>query len=209
MGKEVVALIIAKGKSNRLSKKNLRDFAGKPMFLHNLQKCLHLFPRVYVSSDDPDILLEAWQAGAIRIDRDKSLCADTTPNIPVYQHALERMGENVGAIVAVQANSPTIDQNLIAIAKRLMEMGTPEVMTVHPIARGYDYHSQLFYIYGSIWGIQADVLRNYGDPYKPNPKVLIEDPSCDIHDEDDFKQALAQLSPENRGLEEPKNLSLN
>lgn len=206
MGKDVVALIIAKGKSNRLPKKNLRDFNGKPMFLWNLEKCLNLFTRVYVSSDDPEILFEAWQAGAIRIDRDKSLCQDTTPNIPVYQHALERMGNNVQAIVAVQANSPTIDQNIIAVAKGLMEIGTPELMTVHPITRGYDYHSQLFYIYGSIWGIRADILKDYKDPYKPEPKVLIEDPSVDIHDEDDYRQALAQLSPENLGLEQPKNL---
>lgn len=195
--RDTVALIIAKGKSNRLPKKNLRNFNGKPMFLWNVEKCLNLFTRVYVSSDDPEILMEAWQAGAIRIERDKSLCTDTIPNIPVYQHALERMGENVQAIVAVQANSPTIDQNLIAVAKGLMEIGTPELMTVHPIVRGYSYHSQLFYIYGSIWGIRGDVLKEYGDPYKPNPKVLIEDPSVDIHDEADVVDALAQLSPEN------------
>lgn len=184
-------MILAKGQSKRLPGKNVRDFNGKPMFLWNLEKCLHHFNKVYVSSDDPEILLQAWQAGAIRIERDKSLGGET-PNIPVYQHALSQMGAGIDAIVAVQACSPTIESNLIGITKRLMEMGTPEVMTVYPIIRGEGYHDQHFYLYGSIWGVQADVLRNYSDPYQPNPRVLLEDKSVDIHDENDFNQALKQ-----------------
>lgn len=201
---DVVGLIIAKGKSERLPRKNLRNYNGKPMFLWNLEKMLKIFERVYVSSDDPNILFEAWQAGAIRIDRDKGL-GGHTPNIPVYQHALSRMGE-VDAVVAVQACSPNIDHNLIVTAKRLMEMGVPEVMTVHPIVRDESYHQQRFYLYGSIWGIKADLLKNYGDPYKPNPKVLIEDNSIDIHDEADFVDALHQLSPDGSGMDFLKHI---
>lgn len=185
-----MALILAKGESKRLPRKNMRNFNGKAMFLWNLEKCLRLFDRVYVSSDNEEILMQAWQAGAIRIDRDETLTGDT-PNIPVYQHALARMGK-VDAVVAVQACSPNLDQNLIAITKHLMESGVPEVMTVHPIIRGETYHEQCFYLYGSIWAVQADLLREYPDPYKPNPKVLLEDNSVDIHDEGDFNRALEQ-----------------
>jgi CMP-N-acetylneuraminic acid synthetase len=152
------------------------------MFMHNLEKCLRLFPKVYVSSDDEEILFEAWQAGAIRIERGEELCGDT-PNIPVYQHALKYM--DADAIVAVQANSPTVEPNTIAIVKRLMEMGVPEVMTHHPI-KGF------FKIYGSVWGISRERLETYGDPYNPKPEVFVEDKSVDIHTEEDLNQALCQ-----------------
>lgn len=148
------------------------------MFLNNVEKCLNLFPKVYVSSDDSEILFHSWNAGAITIERGPELCGET-PNIPVYQHALEQM-RDVDAIVAVQANSPTLDSNLIAVAKRLMEMGVPEVMTCHP-----DYS-----IYGSIWALSTQKLKNYGDPYNPQPDILIKDESVDIHNEDDLAKAL-------------------
>jgi CMP-N-acetylneuraminic acid synthetase len=36
--------------------KNCQDFCGKPMFIWNLEKCLDIFDRVYVSSDSDEIL---------------------------------------------------------------------------------------------------------------------------------------------------------
>lgn len=144
----------------------------------NLEKCLKLFPKVFVSSDDPEILEAAWHAGAVVISRPEDLCGDT-PNIPVYQHALQYMGD-VAGIVAVQANSPTIDLNLIAIAQHMMELGTDELMTCHKNRK----------IYGSIWAIKRDKLLKYGNPYRPKPNVLLVDTSIDIHTQADFDKAL-------------------
>lgn len=195
MEPSVAALILAKGESRRLPGKNVKDFAGKPMFLWNVEKCLSLFDKVYVSSDDERILFLAWQAGAIKIKRDTSLGGDV-PNIPVYQHALRNM-KDVSAIVAVQACSPTIDKNLIATTKRLLEMGVPEVMTCHPIERAQRYHDQNFKLYGSIWGLQADILRNYGNPYEPDPDALLVDTSIDIHNIYDYNDAIDEFYGKN------------
>ena len=52
----LVGLILAQGKSKRLEGKNRLLFKGKPMFLWNVEKCLKIFSRVYVSSDDDWIL---------------------------------------------------------------------------------------------------------------------------------------------------------
>jgi len=119
------------------------------MFIWNVEKCLKIFSRVYVSSDDDWILSEAENIGAIPIKRGEELCGDV-PNIPVYQHALTFMN-GVDGIIAVQANSPTIKSKLIMEAKRYMEIGVQEVLTFHPDGTKY----------GSIWGLSTKRLKEY------------------------------------------------
>lgn len=164
------------------------DFKGKPMFLWNVEKCLRIFDRVYVSSDSYRILEMATRAGAIAIHRGEELCGDV-PDIPVYQHALKKMGNPAG-VVAVHANNPTIESNLIAFAKRQLEMGVSEVMTCYPMTHGADYHKQHNAIYGSIRGFSVERLENYPDPYKPEPQVLIVDHSTEIETPESYEQAL-------------------
>ena len=173
-------LIIAKSDSKRLKNKNAKNFLGKPMFLWNVEKCVGIFEKTYVSSDSDAILKLAKKAGAIPIKRPKELCGNT-PNIPVYQHCWEQMGKPDG-IVAVQANSPAIDRRLIILAMRLLEFGNQEIMTCH---LNYD-------IYGSIWALTKERLFVYETDYEfrhPCPDILILDPSEDIHTLKDFKKA--------------------
>jgi CMP-N-acetylneuraminic acid synthetase len=160
------------------------------MFLVNTQKCLRIFDKVYVSSDSDEILNYADLVGAKCIKRPKELCGDV-PNIPVYQHALKKIG-SVDGIIAVQACSPNVERNLIVMVKKIMEMGVREVMTVHPIEHQKDYHQHNFKLYGSIWGIETELLRNYPDPYKPKPEVVLVDNSVDIHTPEDYQEALCQ-----------------
>jgi len=87
------------------------------------------------------------------------------------------------AIVAIQANSPTIQIGLMELARIIMEYGCPELMTCHDNYR----------LYGSIWALTKKVLKNYGDPHRPKPNVLLVDPSIDIHNRLDFIAALEQF----------------
>lgn len=168
-------MLLVKGESKRLPNKNSLDFHGEPMFMVNVRKCLPIFEKVYVSSEDRGILKLAQSVGAIPIMRTAKLCGDT-PNIPVYQHAIHFID---GDIVAVQANSPNIDSKLIITAKILIEH-YDEVMTCHP-----DYK-----IYGSIWAVKKEKLINYRDCYNPKPQILIIDTSIDIHTIENFEEAL-------------------
>jgi len=150
------------------------------MYLVNTKKCLRIFSRTFVSSDNDWILEGAEDIGAIPIKRPQELCGDS-PNIEVYQHALQFMNGCDG-IVAVQCNSPTIDSKLIEQAKELLESGVQEVMTKHQDGS----------IYGSIWAISRKLLENYKDPYNPKPEVLLTDNSWDIHTEEELQKALCQ-----------------
>lgn len=182
-----VGLILAKADSGRLPNKNILDFNGRAMFMTNLKKCLEVFTEVYVTSDDDWILGKAELEGAKIIKRGKDLCGDT-PNIPVYRHAVMNMKTRPRGIIAVQANSPTVEKNLIVLAKKIMEMGIPELMTCHPDRK----------IYGSIWAMTLDRLNEYQDFYHPNPEVLIVDNSVDIHTKEDYHQAICQSKSEKK-----------
>src|SRR3990167_10339966 len=139
-----VALILAKSQSNRLPNKNTLMFHGKPMFLVNVEKCLGIFEKVYVSSDSDEILKQAEDIGAIGIKRGEELCGEV-PNIPVYQHAFTFM-DNPDFIVAVQANSPTVKEEVICRVKDFMDSGSSEVITVHGGGK----------LYGSVWALSRD-----------------------------------------------------
>jgi len=164
------------------------------MFLVNVEKCLKIFDKVYVSSNNQSILDDAEKVGAIPILRGEELCGDV-PNIPVYQHALGFMGD-VDGIIAVQANSPTIKLSIIAdVADILDTTMVDEVMTVqHKLLRPEDFNGKThgdYELYGSVWAIRADKLRQYGDPYHPRPRVLVVDNSVDIHNQTDYLKAIS------------------
>lgn len=184
-----VGLILAKKESKRLPNKNTLDFHGEPMYLYNVRKCLKIFEQVYVSSEDISIIVDAMKIGARGILREQNLCGDT-PNIPVYKHALSEIEKyydsDIDAIVAVQANSPTVKLEIIKKAKDAIDSGKYlEVMTCHP-------ENPDNKLYGSVWAITKDKLINYGDPYKPDPDFLIDDDSVDIHTEEDYNKAIKQ-----------------
>ncbi len=189
-----VALIIAKKESSRLKDKNFRDFCGKPMFMWNLEKCLKIFDKIYVSSDSEFILSESEKLGAVPIKRPSKLCKSDVPNIPVYQHALEFM-DKAEIIVTVKADSPTIDLKIIKTAKELMEKYKyDEIMTAYPI-KGYKKKN---YLYGSVWAITRKRLKNYPDALNPEPELLIIDDSIDIHTQEDYKNAQDDMIIKNK-----------
>lgn len=186
-----IGLILAKSQSKRLPNKNTLDFHGVPMFVINLKKCLDIFDEVYVSSDDIGILTTTMKYGARTILRSEKLCGDT-PNITVYKHAIEEIEKyydsDIEAIVAVQANSPTVSPDIIKQAKKAIESEKyTEVMTCWDETPDNS-------LYGSVWALTKDKVMNYGDPYKSEPDLLINDTSVDIHTIGDYNKAIKEYA---------------
>jgi CMP-N-acetylneuraminic acid synthetase len=170
----------------------MKLFAGKPMLLWNLRKCRSIFKKVYVSSDSDEILQLAVSAGAIPIKRGEELCGDV-PDIPVFQHALSQM-DNPYGIVAVHADTPGTRGQTIMRVKEAVESGCREVMTCHPMTHTENYHDSHNRIYGSVRGMTRFRLLNYGDPYKPEPEMLIVDDAIEIETQESFDKALCQFN---------------
>jgi N-acylneuraminate cytidylyltransferase len=89
--REILALILARGGSKSVPRKNLRLVAGKPLLAHSIEqaKGSRLITRVMVSTEDPEIaeVARQWKA-EVPFLRPAELAQDETPDLPVFQHAL-------------------------------------------------------------------------------------------------------------------------
>jgi CMP-N-acetylneuraminic acid synthetase len=176
----VIGIMIAKGASRRLEKKNSVIFCGRPLFEWNLEKLLKIGLPVHFDSDDEDMLGRARIMGAIARRRPDQLCGHDVPSVPIFQDIVNGLSEKPEAILNVQANSPNCSlgvlEKCLAVARHVPFQ---ELLTVYPDRC----------INGSIWGFSLERLFSYGDPYVHNPDVLIVDESIDIHTAEDMEKA--------------------
>ncbi len=107
-----VALIPARGGSKRIPRKNIRDFAGKPMIAHSIGCALAsgVFERVIVSTDDDEITRVALAHGAeVPFRRPRELSDDMTATTDVVAHAVEYLkgqGAPASAVCCIYATAP-------------------------------------------------------------------------------------------------------
>lgn len=108
----IVALILARGGSKGLPRKNLLPLAGKPLIVHSIDLALALLRvhRVIVSTDDLEIADVARKAGAdVPFLRPPELASDTAPEWLAWQHAIRALreaGETVDVVLSLPPTSP-------------------------------------------------------------------------------------------------------
>jgi pseudaminic acid cytidylyltransferase len=109
-----VAVIPARGGSKRIPRKNIREFAGKPMIAHAIEAALSsaMFQHVVVSTDDDEIAEIALKWGAeVPFRRPPELADDFTPTVPVINHAVEacrQIGWNIEYACCIYPGVPFI-----------------------------------------------------------------------------------------------------
>lgn len=87
-----IAVIVARGGSKRIPRKNVRQFAGKPMIAWPIATALKCgwFDHVIVSTDDPEIASIVADEGAqVPFVRPGDLADDHTGTIEVMGHAVD------------------------------------------------------------------------------------------------------------------------
>lgn len=109
------AVIPARGGSKRIPRKNVRNFAGKPMIAHSIEVALasKLFDRVIVSTDDEEIVAVSRAHGAeVPFIRPASLADDYSGTTPVVAHAVEWLQRQGGidpeAVCCIYATAPFV-----------------------------------------------------------------------------------------------------
>lgn len=110
---EVLALIPARGGSKSIPRKNIRHFAGHPLIAYSIAAGLasSSVSRLIVSTDDEEIATTALEYGAeVPFLRPAEYSQDDTPDLPVFQHALQWLKENQAyqpeIIVQLRPTSP-------------------------------------------------------------------------------------------------------
>ncbi|MEO0325482.1 MAG: pseudaminic acid cytidylyltransferase [Myxococcota bacterium] len=100
-----VAVIPARGGSKRIPRKNIREFAGRPIIEHSIAaaRSVDAIERVVVTTDDAEIAEVARRAGAeVPFERPAELADDSSSTDAVLQHALRALrGEGSAFDVAV------------------------------------------------------------------------------------------------------------
>lgn len=123
MSPRVLAVVPARGGSSGLPGKNIRPFAGLPLFEHSL-RCAALTPsitRTVVSTDSAEIAAVARAHGAdVPFLRPAELAKSDTPMWPVLRHALAEVEKDEGSrydfLVLLDPTSPTRTPADIALA---------------------------------------------------------------------------------------------
>lgn len=94
-----LGLILARGGSKSIPKKNIKLLGGKPLLAHTIEKAKRsrYLDRIILSTDDPEIAEVGRHYGAeIPFMRPKELAEDATKDYPVFVHALEWLKEREG-----------------------------------------------------------------------------------------------------------------
>lgn len=122
-----VAVIPARGGSKRIPRKNIKEFAGKPIIAYSIEAALRsgLFDRVIVSTDDEEIAAVAERFGAeIPFLRPKTLADDFTGTNAVVRHAIDLLREkgcSVRFACCIYATAPFLQERYLVEGYRKLE----------------------------------------------------------------------------------------
>ncbi len=178
---EVLALIPARGGSKSIPRKNVIDFAGHPLIAYSIAAGLtaETVTRVIVSTDDDEIAEISRRYGAeIPFTRPDQHAQDQTPDLPVFQHALEWLEANEGyrpdIVVQLRPTSPFrrvwhIDQAVM----RLIEH--PEADAVRTVCIPFQNPFKMWRI--GTDGFMQPIGRNLGISHEPynQPRQALPD----------------------------------
>ena len=105
-----VAIILARGGSKGIHKKNIIDFCEKPLVAWTIEHCLDAgIGPVYVSSDSDEMLAIGERYGAKSIKRPENLADDKSSSESGWLHALDIIEADRGNfdwVLAPQVTSP-------------------------------------------------------------------------------------------------------
>lgn len=119
-----IAIILARGGSKRLPRKNILDFHGKPMLAWTVEAALQSgqYDHVLVSTDDPEIAEIARTYGAevpfLRVSAADDLTPSSEATLAALTQAERHWDESFDAVSQLMANCPLRDAADITTAVR-------------------------------------------------------------------------------------------
>ncbi|NOT62414.1 MAG: acylneuraminate cytidylyltransferase family protein [Acidobacteria bacterium] len=143
----VLGLIPARGGSKGVPRKNIKPLAGQPLLAYTAEAALtaqHL-SRVVLSTDDEEIA-EVGRACGLDVPflRPAELAQDTTPTLPVVQHALRwlmEQGDSFDAVCLLQPTNPLRRAaDIDACIALLIEQRADTVFTMLPVPADHNPH---------------------------------------------------------------------
>ncbi|AEJ18676.1 cytidylyltransferase domain-containing protein [Gracilinema caldarium] len=140
MGSEILCTICARGGSQGVKNKNIRELAGKPLIAYTIEtaKAAGIFEHIVISTDSDAIAEAAETCGAeVFFRRPDELATSTAAKIPVIRHALleseKYYGRKFTSLMDLDATSPLRSVDDIMGAWNLfIQGGYDNVITAMP-----------------------------------------------------------------------------
>jgi pseudaminic acid cytidylyltransferase len=147
-----IAIIPARGGSKRISRKNIRDFHGKPIIAYALENALasDLFDEVFVSTDDEEIAALSKDLGAIvpvlRTSKNSDDFATTADVLEEVINYYQEKGKTVKSACCIYPTSPLIVVEDLIDAHKSFVNGQFETLISSvefsfPIQRGFSLNN--------------------------------------------------------------------
>ena len=141
-----IAVIPARGDSERIPLKNIKQFCGKPMISYPIKTAMSskYIDKIVVSTDNDDIANVSLEYGAlIPFKRPTELSDNFTPTAPVIAHAIKmliELGWEIENVCCIYPCTPLLDNKVInnvyeIFHSRKMDFAYPVIHYSHPIQR--------------------------------------------------------------------------
>lgn len=143
----ILGIIPARGGSKGVPGKNIKHLNGKPLLAYTASRALEAkgLTKVVLSTDDENIAAIGKELGLeVPFLRPAHLALDSSPTLPVIQHALDyfsQLGEEYDAVCLLEVTTPFRPPHLIDEAvKRFIDLNGDALVTVLPIPATYNPH---------------------------------------------------------------------
>ena len=121
MKNKVIAIILARGGSKGIPRKNVLEFSGHPLIAWSVMQAKKTkeIDEVYISSDSDEILEIGQNYGAIAIKRPDKYAGDTAKSEEAILHALEVLGSDQDIIIMLEPTAPLRKPNDLGEAVKM------------------------------------------------------------------------------------------
>lgn len=138
-GRRILGVIVARGGSKGLPRKNVLPAAGKPLIAWTIDAARNsaLLDRIILSTDDDEIAAVAAAHGCeVPFKRPPELATDTASIYDVLFHAIDQAGPGYDLVVLLQATSPGREAGDIDGAiEACVKAGAPACVSLSPPAK--------------------------------------------------------------------------
>lgn len=174
----MVGLILARGGSKGLPRKNILQFCGKPLIAYTIEAALKSksIDRVILSTDDEEIAEISVKYGAeVPFMRPKKLATDTAASGDVIEYTLAKIG-NVNEYMLLQPTSPLRNENHIDEAYKLYIESNADSLTsitslAHPIQWCFNMDNN--HIIKRVFEDNSNQRQSYEKLFIPNGAIYI------------------------------------
>lgn len=174
------AIIPARGGSQRLAKKNIRDFHGHPIIAYAIAcaKLTTLFDRIIVSTDDPEIGKIAYDRGAEYMKRHAALAHNDVGTQEVAKSVIETLGPGYKMACVIYPCTPLLTPEDLRIGyKACCNAAYSMSVGAEPLR-----DAGAFY-WGYTWAFLQDIpLIGPSTAMVPLPEERV----CDVNTEEDW-----------------------